>query len=44
MSDAESNTTGVELLLKDPEIVAWLADYRRPKADEAEDDDPPRAA
>jgi len=44
MSDSESNTTGVELLLQDPEIVAWLADYRWPEADEAEEDEPPRAA
>ena len=44
MSDTEGNTTGVELLLQDPEIVAWLADYRRPDPNEAEEDEPPRAA
>jgi len=44
MTDAESNTTGVELLLQDPEIVAWLADYRRDDPNEAEEDEPPRAA
>jgi hypothetical protein len=33
----------VELLLREPEIVAWLEDYR-PQPDEAPDDDPPQAA
>jgi len=34
----------VELLLRDPDVVAWLEDYR-PAADAAPDDDePPRAA
>ena len=43
MSDDEQ-TNGVELLLAEPEIVAWLSDYR-PLPDEAdEDDEPPRAA
>jgi hypothetical protein len=43
----EEETRGVELLLQEPEIVAWLNDYRpRPHEDdaEAEDDDPPQAA
>ena len=43
MSDDE-RTYGVELLLQEPEIVAWLNDYRRPEPDEAEDDDDPLQA
>ena len=42
---SEDETRGIELLLQEPEIVAWLSDYRRPEPDEAEeDDDPPQAA
>jgi hypothetical protein len=42
--DQESRGTVIELLLREPEIVAWLSDYR-PDPDEAPDDDePPRAA
>lgn len=45
MSEDEGRTTyGVELLLQEPEIVAWLSDYVEPAADEDEDDEPPRAA
>jgi hypothetical protein len=44
MSDTESNTTVLELLLQEPEIVAWLSDHRRPEPDEADEDEPPRAA
>jgi hypothetical protein len=45
MSEREENGgTVVELLLREPEIVAWLDDRRRPEPDEAPDDDPPRAA
>jgi len=33
----------VELLLREPEIVAWLEDYR-PQLDDAPDDDEPAAA
>ena len=45
MSEREDQGgTGVELLLREPEIVAWLDDRRRPEPDEAPDDDPPRAA
>jgi hypothetical protein len=45
MSDREvEGGTVVELLLREPEIVAWLDDRRRPEPDEAPDDDPPRAA
>ncbi len=41
----EQGGTVVELLLREPEIVAWLDDRRRPEPDEApEDDEPPRAA
>ena len=40
----EQGGTVVELLLREPEIVAWLDDRRRPEPDEAPDDDPPRAA
>jgi hypothetical protein len=43
--DEDGRGTVVELLLREPEIVAWLEDYR-PKPDEAPDDDdyPPAAA
>jgi hypothetical protein len=42
--DEERLGAVVQLLLHEPEIVAWLEDYR-PQPDEApEDDDPPRAA
>jgi hypothetical protein len=45
MSEREENGgTVVELLLREPEIVAWLDERRRPEPDEAPDDDPPRAA
>ena len=45
MNEREDTGTVVELLLREPEIVAWLDDRRRPEADEAPDDDePPRAA
>jgi hypothetical protein len=42
MSDEEA-TTVVELLLREPEIVAWLDDYR-PLPDEAKDEEPPPQA
>ncbi len=35
--------TVVELMLLEPEIVAWLEDYR-PKITEPDDDEPPAAA
>lgn len=42
--DQEPRGTVIELLLHEPEIVAWLEDYR-PKQDEAPtDDDAPAAA
>ena len=46
MSEEEGTTRGIELLLQEPEIVAWLSDYRPPPEHngEAEDDDPPQAA
>ena len=45
MSESEQGGTVVELLLREPEIVAWL-DERRPKPveDDDRDDDPPWAA
>ena len=43
MNEHEGETRGLELLLEEPEIVAWLNDYR-PLPDEAEDDEPPAAA
>ena len=39
----EATGTVIELLLRDPEVVAWLEDYR-PEPDEMQDDDPPDAA
>ncbi|MES1246933.1 MAG: hypothetical protein ABUS54_04590 [Actinomycetota bacterium] len=46
MSEDEQRTSGVELLLQEPEVVAWLSDYVR--ADEQDDDGgdevPPQAA
>jgi hypothetical protein len=41
--EQEPRGSVVELLLREPEIVAWLEDYR-PQPDEAPDDEPPRAA
>jgi hypothetical protein len=44
----ETGGTVVELMLLEPEIVAWLEDYRPQSrfagATEAEDDEPPSAA
>lgn len=43
MTEREDGTV-VELLLREPEIVAWLDDYR-PEPDEVDgEDDPPQAA
>jgi hypothetical protein len=39
----ESGATVVELMLREPEIVAWLEDYREPE-EASDDDEPPRAA
>jgi hypothetical protein len=48
VSDVEQSGDGVELLLLEPEIVAWLDDYRPNPDDEGERDDdgpePPWAA
>ena len=38
--DEERGGTVIELLLREPEIVAWL----EPAADDEDDDEPPRAA
>jgi hypothetical protein len=44
MTDREDpGATVVELMLREPEIVAWLEDYRE-QPDEAPDDEPPHAA
>ena len=45
MSEREEQSgTVVELLLREPEIVAWLDDRRRPEPDEVPHDEPPQAA
>jgi hypothetical protein len=38
------DTNVVELLLREPEIVAWLDDYRQPENDDDQDDEPLHAA
>jgi hypothetical protein len=43
MSEERDDVMAVELLLLEPEIVAWLDDYRLPP-DEADDEDPPPQA
>ena len=43
MSENDDSTTLVELLM-DPEVLAWLEDYRPRRPDEPEDDDAPAAA
>jgi hypothetical protein len=46
MNETEEGGTIVELLLREPEIVAWLDDRRLEPAEAADDDDdqPPWAA
>ena len=45
MNDPEqAGGTAVELILLEPEIVAWLDDYRRDPEPDDENDDPPAAA
>ena len=44
MSEAEESATVIELLLREPEIVAWLDDYRPPPEEADDDGEPPRAA
>ncbi len=43
MSEREEGTV-VELLLREPEIVAWLEDYRPPPEAAEDEDEPPSAA
>ena len=43
MENEQEPTTVVELLLREPEIVAWLEDLL-PAVAEVDDDEPPRAA
>jgi hypothetical protein len=43
MSEERDDVLAVEVLLLEPEIVAWLDDYR-PEPVEADDDEPPHAA
>jgi hypothetical protein len=40
----EQHGAVVELLLRDPDVVAWLEDYRPAPDAEPDDDEPPRAA
>lgn len=46
MTEREEGGTVIELLLREPEIVAWLDDHRPPpdEAHENDDDEPPHAA
>jgi hypothetical protein len=44
MTETREGGSRVELLLLEPEIVAWLEDYRREPEETPEDDDPPQAA
>jgi len=44
MSEREEAGSTVELLLLEPEIVAWLGDHRPEPAEEPDDDEPPEAA
>jgi len=45
MNDTEeAGGTAVELILLEPEIVAWLDDYRHEREPDDENDDPPAAA
>ena len=45
MNDTEqAGGTAVELILLEPEIVAWLDDYRQEREPEDENDEPPTAA
>ena len=43
MSD-ERESNVIELLLREPEIVAWLDDYRHEPEETHDDEDPPHAA
>jgi hypothetical protein len=44
MSERDEGGPGIELLLREPEIVAWLDDYRPEPEEPKEDDEPPEAA
>ena len=44
MNERKETATVVELLLREPEIVAWLEDYRQAPDEASDDDEPPRAA
>jgi hypothetical protein len=44
MSDERDEATVVELLLREPEIVAWLDDHRPPPDEPHDDDEPLHAA
>jgi hypothetical protein len=45
MTEQEQTRATIELLLREPEIVAWLDERPRPAADEEpEGDEPPQAA
>ncbi|MDX6486152.1 MAG: hypothetical protein QOF43_1305 [Gaiellaceae bacterium] len=44
MNDERDSGTVLELLLREPEIVAWLDERRRPEPEEAPEDEPPQAA
>ena len=45
MNDPEqAGGTAVELILLEPEIVAWLDDYRHERTEDDENDEPPTAA
>ena len=44
MNEREERGTVIELLLREPEIVEWLDDHRRPEPEEVPDDEPPQAA
>jgi hypothetical protein len=44
MSEERDDVMAVELLLLEPEIVAWLDDYRLQPEDVDDEDPPPHAA
>ncbi len=44
MNENNHEGTVIELLLREPEIVAWLDDFRPIPDDEDDEDEPPRAA
>jgi len=44
MDESEQRATAVELLLREPDVVAWLDDYRPDPEEGTDDDSPPAAA